>query len=762
MQNEVTYCNNQSFENDIVVTQKTNCKNENNENNNLCIMCNQTKIKNRKGKLHELLTVDFARYYHANNGDDINTQFNNDYFEQSNSLNTQKGYSCNKVSINNKNKSNVTYKKQHNILQSTVILLSWLFVFVMSVMLIYFVNVNNNNLLNLKTNVVAEEVNTFADESTRVGNGTSGSPYQISTYADLVAFATVINDDAEVENFNTKYYKLNNNIKITAEQIATNPWEPIGYMAFGTGSDGQTFSGRFDGNGNTITFESKIIINEIVISDNYGDDMYYVLGSLFGSIKDAIITNLGVNYQGGIEISASRGGSGGYEVTSVFGGITAMAKNSTISNCYSEGTIVATSSTTVGSMSAGNTKCTGGGIVGVVVDGVTINNCYDVCKFDFTSTASLSTGIDAKYAGAYCYVGGIIGSAQHYVNNTPTNITINNCYSILEAEITNGGGAGSLVNYVGGIIGYVDISDDSICDIINCFSNFNLTHQTTITNYIGGVVGYCYCYYSKISALNISNEYYYINLDNISGVSYYSEGNVILNDSSQSKTQEELNSIVKNISNYTTNSSIYWNIDTYPWDFTNTWVIDTSSNDGYPYLKVFMEKYAVTYDLNGGTSWTGGDFTQYVQQGENANLTYTATKSGWAFVGWNTDANAITALTTYTPTNDTTLYAIWKLSNVDITFNITTNVGVIFNVYDNDNNFVQQMFVDNKPTLQTITTQLLAEKTYIIKISTIYTANINVSGGTLSGRTLTIKASASGSNITMTITGFGGSNSIII
>ena len=127
---------NQGLKKYINCTQKTNCKNKltnsNEETNDLCLKCKQIKIKNKKDKLHELLTVDFARYNRANNGDNMNTQFNNENFEQNNSFNTQKCYSCNKVSVNNKNKSNATYKKQHNAFQSTILLLSWLFVFVIS------------------------------------------------------------------------------------------------------------------------------------------------------------------------------------------------------------------------------------------------------------------------------------------------------------------------------------------------------------------------------------------------------------------------------------------------------------------------------------------------------------------------------------------------------------------------------------------------------------------------------------------------------
>ena len=49
-----------------------------------------------------------------------------------------------------------------------------------------------------------------------------------------------------------------------------------------------------------------------------------------------------------------------------------------------------------------------------------------------------------------------------------------------------------------------------------------------------------------------------------------------------------------------------------------------------------------------------------VQKGAAADLTPTATKANWAFVGWNTDKNANTGLSSLTVNGNTTLYAIFK------------------------------------------------------------------------------------------------------
>ncbi|MCL1853004.1 MAG: InlB B-repeat-containing protein [Peptococcaceae bacterium] len=72
-------------------------------------------------------------------------------------------------------------------------------------------------------------------------------------------------------------------------------------------------------------------------------------------------------------------------------------------------------------------------------------------------------------------------------------------------------------------------------------------------------------------------------------------------------------------------------------------------------------QFTVTYDYgeNGGTSATVT--SAQVNSGGAVSLTPTAAKANWDFVGWNTDKNATTALTSYTmPSNNVTLYAIYK------------------------------------------------------------------------------------------------------
>ena len=73
------------------------------------------------------------------------------------------------------------------------------------------------------------------------------------------------------------------------------------------------------------------------------------------------------------------------------------------------------------------------------------------------------------------------------------------------------------------------------------------------------------------------------------------------------------------------------------------------------------KNHLVTYDYstNGGVSTTAEN--EYINEGESINLSYTATKEGYEFVGWNTDSNAQEGLKELTMgTSDVTLYAIFK------------------------------------------------------------------------------------------------------
>ena len=817
LQNKHLCCNNQSFQNDLLSTQKTNCQNENiiNENeeriNSLCLKCGQNKIKNKKVKTQELLTVDFARYNRANNGDKMDAQFNKENFEQRKNCNTQNSYNSNKVSLNNKGRISTTYKKRYSIVQSTVILLSWLFVVMMSAILIYF---TNNNMINKLDAVNGTKISTV-EQLKNVANNLSGS------------------------------YYLANDIN-----VESGTWTRIGT------SSSTPFTGTFDGNGYVITFSSSVSLNT-------GQET----AGFFGYIENATITNLGIYWENFIGVQASfSGGIAAYatdsEISNCYvdgvisgyplsgavncyvGGIIGSSDNSIIKNCFNKANVTVDPAP----RDLGGTKSSGS----IIADGsATIENCYnsgviyndaddrDGYAIGASSINSFSVGtptyqsytvsnnwpydvwgdrgtsapylrVFSEYSITYQPNGGSGTIANsYYKKNSTASVTqsqftapsgykfngwvdesgtpyqsgqtftltknlvltaqwILDIYTIT-FDITTNGGSGNAPtaqevnvgegitlptgNYKSGweFVGWSENASSTTSGLVS--SPYTPTRNVTL-----------YAIYSKTITVN----FYQL------GATTPTTQNQTIYNTTQNHTFTAPTVITSSINGEVTQTG--WTTasgsDTITYS-TNTITLADSVN----LYAVVKYNVVITYKANGGV---GNDVTSSsyaVTKSANgeetpkpykANATLIAnpfTKNDYTFVGWSTDANAssgTSAESIYAVDSNTILYAIWQSNYVNVTFEITTNVAVIFNVYDNSGNFVQQMFVDRNSNEQTVTTQLLKGKTYIIKLSTIYTANINVNGGQLNSREMTVEVGDNGSNITMAITGFGGSNSIII
>jgi uncharacterized repeat protein (TIGR02543 family) len=145
------------------------------------------------------------------------------------------------------------------------------------------------------------------------------------------------------------------------------------------------------------------------------------------------------------------------------------------------------------------------------------------------------------------------------------------------------------------------------------------------------------------------------------------------------------------------------------WNFTSVWGINSSRNNGYPYLQA-IQKY-VTYDGNGNTGGNAPiDSTSYspgvtVKVDSNA---VTLVRTHYTFAGWNTKADG--SGTDYAAgaafsmgSSNVTLYAKWTLNptytvtyngNGSTSGNVPTDSGsyeqdVAVSVYDNIGNLVK-------------------------------------------------------------------------
>ena len=100
------------------------------------------------------------------------------------------------------------------------------------------------------------------------------------------------------------------------------------------------------------------------------------------------------------------------------------------------------------------------------------------------------------------------------------------------------------------------------------------------------------------------------------------------------------------------------------------------------YGKWNRNSYTVAYDTtyNGGT---GSVVSQTVYYEGAIDLTPTATKSGWTFVGWNTDKDATTALSSLNMgIDDVTLYAIYRKEAITLTAHWDANGATLSSTTD--------------------------------------------------------------------------------
>ena len=250
------------------------------------------------------------------------------------------------------------------------------------------------------------------------GDGSSDNPWQITTAAQLEALASYVNAGNGAATAG-KYYRLNNDIDLSGY---TN-WIPIGIG----GNDNNTFCGNFDGNNKviknlTINLPTRnglglfgIIINYATIR-NLGVENCNIKGGVYGSVGGLVginrdgsaITNCyvtgvvsGGDNVGGLagsnqsaqsaiskcyaicNVSGQNdvGGLVGYSYGSIsysyaicsvtgnnnVGGLAGMTYYSTITNCYTTGSIKGNGSST-------------GGLIGYDKSSTTISNCYSIAN----------------------------------------------------------------------------------------------------------------------------------------------------------------------------------------------------------------------------------------------------------------------------------------------------------------------------------------------------------------------------------------------
>ena len=257
----------------------------------------------------------------------------------------------------------------------------------------------------------------FAEENEQ-SNKTS-----ITTVDELLQFAKAV-DNGEYDDKTDAVVSLDADLDLTG--VA---WKPIGSVFDGDGNLLHYFSGKFYGNGHTIS--------NLDFSKNYGKAEYPVFG-FFSVAYGAEIS--GLTIQGKLDVSNSE------DVYSFFGTVAGVAEDSKISDCVSDVSFTDTNIYINGTAA----------LCGYAINS-TIEHCQNKGNFSVTTdTTSLQ-------------MGGIVGVAD--------NSTVQYC--------ANTGDMTSWTPCTGGIVGQLFQNSK----IINCYSTGKIVPLGKGTTDFGGIAG---------------------------------------------------------------------------------------------------------------------------------------------------------------------------------------------------------------------------------------------------------------------------------
>ena len=249
------------------------------------------------------------------------------------------------------------------------------------------------------------------------GNGKTS----ITTVNELLQFAKAV-DNGEYDDKTDAVVSLDADLDLTG--VA---WKPIGSVFDGDGNLLHYFSGKFYGNGHTIS--------NLDFSENYGKAEYPVFG-FFSVAYGAEIS--GLTIQGKLDVSNS-----GYVF---FGTVAGVAENSKISDCVSDVSFTDTNTYVNGTAA----------LCGYAINS-TIEHCQN--KGNFTITKDTTQ----------FWMGGIVGRAQKS--------TVQYC--------ANTGDMTSWTPHTGGIVGELYQASK----IINCYSTGKMVPLGNGTTDFGGIAG---------------------------------------------------------------------------------------------------------------------------------------------------------------------------------------------------------------------------------------------------------------------------------
>ena len=262
---------------------------------------------------------------------------------------------------------------------------------------------------------------TFVPMTALAEENTQSNKFSITNVNELLQFAAAV-DSGEYDDKTDAVVSLEADLDLTG--VA---WKPIGSVFAADGTLQHYFSGKFYGNGHTIS--------NLDFSENYGKTEYPSFG-FFSEIYGAEVS--GLTIQGKLDVSNS-----GYVY---FGTVAGVAADSKISDCVSDVSLTDTDKYINGT---------------VALCGYAINSAVEYCqnKGNFSITKDVSS----------FQMGGIVGLAD--------NSTVQYC--------VNTGDMTSWTPCTGGIVGQLYNNSK----IINCYSTGKMVPLGNGTTDFGGIAG---------------------------------------------------------------------------------------------------------------------------------------------------------------------------------------------------------------------------------------------------------------------------------
>ncbi len=479
-----------------------------------------------------------------------------------------------------------------------------------------------------------------------VGSGTETDPYLIQSAKDLAFLSwTVYNDKAFDNKVGTsgsnKYYYSGNYFKQTADiDLSACYWQPIGMVYDRTGNQKiRCFAGNYDGDNYEING----------LHTPSGSSIVYSYQGLFGLVGIGSLTFKNIKL---VDVNIL-----GYQsVGGIVGGNSYFNNNITFINCSVSGELRANNAVNIGGLigSSGATSsyktivknCQNYANITVDINsslsgnlniGGLVSYAYYLSLYDSFNAGNITLNVNtSSNFSNKVYVGGVFSIGGNSVN-------VYNCYNIGEINLVSSRNNSEL--YIGGIGGI--LRDNSLNKIYNSINKGTINVETmSSSSYTGGIVGLVDDTKSTSSRVELKNCYNLGSINskyNVGGIAgsnnlgtiqncYYggdcSVGGINGSDVvGQAERKENLTV------NDFKNQDFYLNVDnwdsSYPWDFDNTWVINSEINEGYPSL--IEESVKTPYWIE---VYNDFDSYSFVGAGTKASPYLISSEKDLAYLSW--------------------------------------------------------------------------------------------------------------------------------